>query len=90
MEQMEIPLARRSDPDTSRVAAKRAAEFRIRHEAKIWQALKDYGSMIPSEIAYHTGLDAVAVSRRGAGMVMKLLVTVGPDVREGCRVWRAA
>ena len=90
MTQLDLPLARRTDAATSHAAAKRAVVFKARHEAKIWQALKDYVILIPSEIAYHTGLDAVAVSRRGAGMVRKGLVSVGPDVREGCRVWRAA
>lgn len=89
MTQLTLPLSRRTDPHTSKAAASRAESFRARHEAKIWQALKDYGPMIPCEIAAHTGMDSVAVSRRGAGMARKGLVTLGPDVREGCRVWRA-
>lgn len=84
-----MPLARRNDPDTSHEAATRAREFQARHEALIWQALKDYGPSIPPELEVYTGLESIAISRRGAGMERKGLVSMGPDKREGYRVWRA-
>lgn len=87
--QLDLPLARNTDPSTSHDAARRADTFKARHEAVILQALRDYGAMIPSEIAAHCRLDSIAISRRGAGMQRKGLITCGPDVREGCRVWRA-
>lgn len=89
MTQLDLPLARRTDPQTSHDAAWNARAFKARQEAKIWQALKDWGPMIPREIGPHVNMDSVAVARRGAGMERKHLIVMGPEVREGCRVWRA-
>ena len=69
MSQMDIDfsahiLARGSDPDTSVIAAMRSGEFRARHIAKIYAALRDHGCMNKDEIAAVTGMDHIAVARR--------------------------
>lgn len=89
MNQLALPLARRTDPDTSRRAADRAFGFQARQEAKIYAALRS-GPMTAKEIAAATGLDYVAVSRRDKGMERKGLIRMGPDERGGCRIWRSA
>lgn len=82
-------LSRSSDPETSKVAAENSKEFRVRHMSKIWAALKDYGPMNKNEIASKTGLDATQVARRGKEMELNHLVSIGPDSKDGCRLWRA-
>jgi hypothetical protein len=59
-------LVRSRDPLTSVVAAMRTKEFRARHVAKIWAALKDAGpnGLTKDELAAWTGLDHIAVARR--------------------------
>jgi transposase len=82
-------LARTGDPSTSVRSAARSSEFRARHAAIILQALRDHGPMTAHEIAAVTRLDNVQISRRGKQMVEDKLVTIGPDVRDGCRIWCA-
>lgn len=91
VEQLQLfsPRSRRTDPDTSKRAAKRSGEFRARHISKIFCCLQDNGPGTKDEIASRTGLDAVAVARRGKEMERAGLVVIGPEVRSGCRVWRA-
>lgn len=84
------PRARRRDPRTSHVAADKAASFAARHVSKIWTCLKDHGAMTPREIAERTGMDYVAVQRRGCDLERAGLIVRGPDERDGMRVWRAA
>lgn len=81
-------LARRSDPTTSKDAAAASKPFRARHAALILAALNECGAMTAKEIAAHTRIDNVQVSRRGKEMEETGLVTIGPDTRDGCRVWR--
>lgn len=83
------PRARRRDPATSHAAAARAESFSARHTAKIWTALRDRGPGNKDDIAGWTGLDAVAVARRGREMQKAGLVTIGPEVKQGSRIWRA-
>jgi predicted ArsR family transcriptional regulator len=83
-------LARKRDPETSRAAAEATGSFRARHIALIAEALRTHGPMTAHEIAAVTRLDNVQVSRRGKEMTERGLVTIGPDQRSGCRVWRAA
>lgn len=86
--QLELPLARRRDPATSHAAAAKASGFKARHIAKIYDALVQYGPMNYREIARVTMLEAVAVNRRAKEMVESKLVTIGPEIVDGCRVWR--
>lgn len=80
-------LTRRRDPQTSREAAERSGKFRGRHEALILEALKA-GPMTKDEIATATGLTDIQVARRGKEMTEAGLVTIGPETRDGCRVWK--
>jgi predicted transcriptional regulator len=82
------PLSRRSDPATSHQAADRAASFAGKHRALIWNALIDNGPRTPRELADITGMDYVAIQRRGAEMERAGLITRGPEVRDGQQVWR--
>lgn len=82
-------LSRSSDPETSKVAGENSKEFRARHISKIWSSLKDFGPMNKNEIALKTGLDATQVARRGREMELNNLVSIGPEVKDGCRLWRA-
>ena len=82
-------LYRTSDPITSVVAGEKTKEFRARHISKIWAVLKDFGPMNKNEIASKTGLDATQVARRGKEMELNHLVKIGPERKDGCRLWRA-
>ena len=82
-------LSRISDPETSQRAGENSKEFRARHISKIWAVLKDFGPMNKNEIAIKTGLDATQVARRGREMELNHLVSIGPDVKDGCRLWRS-
>ena len=86
----DAPLYRRSDPETSYQAAEHAKQFKARDISIIWAALKEHGRMTPREIAEVSGLDYVAVQRRGAEMERKKLIVRGPEIRDGMRVWEAA
>lgn len=94
MTQLALPfaaerLARRTDAQTSKQSAAATVSFRARHIALIWGTLKEYGPMTAKQIAACTALDNVQVSRRGKEMEARRLVTIGPDTRDGCRIWRA-
>ncbi len=91
MMQLEIPLARQTDPSTSHAAAGKAAEFKARHIALIWDLLTSWKSFgwTPREIAAKLQMDYHAVQRRGAEMERKGLITRGNDVRDNQKVWRA-
>ncbi len=84
-----VALSRSSDPETSKLAGENSKEFRARHISKIWGSLKDFGPMNKNEIALKTGLDATQVARRGKEMELNHLVSIGPEVKDGCRLWRA-
>lgn len=86
--QLDLPLLRRADPDTSHDAAHRACEFKTRHEALILDALRAHGPMTAREIASVIRLDSVQISRRRRGMERKRLVSIWPNARNGCRIWR--
>ena len=90
MMQLSIPLSRNTDPQTSHEAAEKAKSFKCRHIAGIYHALYVYGAMTPREIEPRTGLevDYIGIQRRGAEMERKGLITRGPDVRDGMKIWR--
>jgi hypothetical protein len=84
------PLARRSDPQTSHDAAEKAKHFQARHISIIWDCLVQNGPMTPKEIeSWFTGLDYVAIQRRGCDLERRGLIVRGPEVRDGQRVWKA-
>lgn len=56
--------ARRSDPDTSREAARRARSLAGQHAAQILAVLRQGGNQTCTEIAVASGLTAVQVARR--------------------------
>lgn len=93
------PLSRRSDPETSHAAAEKSADFRAKHEARIFGAIFDAGErgLNYREIAAATGLEPVAVARRLKGMERRGLITrsaltdcSGFESRDGCACWWAA
>ena len=93
MMQLSTPLSRTTDPQTSHDAADKSRVFKARHIAIIWDALKTLdmikpGIATPRAIAEYTGIDYVAVQRRGAEMERKGLIVRGPDKRHGQLVWR--
>lgn len=60
-----VPMARRSDPMTSKKAAEQAKDLMARHHMMIVKALTDFGPMGKDGIASKLrGLDGVAVCRR--------------------------
>lgn len=58
------PLARRTDPATSHLAAAAAAELQKRHYQLICEALNKHGPLGKDGIAARTPLTGVAVARR--------------------------
>ncbi len=87
--------ARASDPDTSKAAARRAAQFATSHAGRILLALQQHGPRTAHELNLLIGLTVVQIDRRlpdlkamGLAQVKKL--DDGADlVRSGCRVWEA-
>lgn len=70
----DFTLARRTDPETSKRAARQAQAFAGGHCLQILQALAEHGPQTKDELAAHTGLDSVAVARRMAQLRDDLLV----------------
>ena len=60
--------ARRSDPDTSKAAAKAARRFASHHCGIILAALKQYGPMGKTKLSVKTQISDVAVARRLADL----------------------
>ena len=92
------PLSRRTDPETSHVAAEKSADFRAKHEARIFGAIFDAGEKGATykEIAAATGLEPVAVARRLKGMERRGLIErwlvedFGKyESRDGMAIWWA-
>jgi predicted ArsR family transcriptional regulator len=57
-------MARRTDPATSKAAARAAVELRAQHQALILEALKRHGPLGKDAIAARTRLTGVQVCRR--------------------------
>ena len=64
MLQLEIPLARSSDPATSHAAADSARELQARHHRIILAALEAHGAAGKDRLAVLTSLTGVQVCRR--------------------------
>jgi len=88
---LHLPMARASDPDTSKAAARRAARFQASHAGRILEALRVH-PMTAKELAAHTKLSIEQVCRRLPELADARVMTVGgqPLEREGFRVWMAA
>ena len=82
----DLPLFRTTDPETSREAGERAAEFAQGHERLILEALAE-GPGTKDQIAGRCGLTEQQVVRRVAGLVRRGLVVVTGHGRSvsGCR-----
>lgn len=83
--------ARRSDPETSHEAARRAGEFAGHHHARILAALAQDARTI-YELAHSTGIDHVAVARRmkeleDAGLVVRTSLRRNSPSGRPCVVW---
>lgn len=70
MNQLALPLARRTDPQTSHAAADRVPSFKAKHEAAIYGAIFEAGERgaTAKEIASVTDLTDVQVNRRLSAM----------------------
>jgi predicted ArsR family transcriptional regulator len=68
-----LPLFRRTDPVTSKIAGTMAREFRGDHERRILEALSA-GPAHRDEIARRSGLEQAAVWRRLAAMERRGLI----------------
>lgn len=99
MQQLAIPLARRSDPETSYRAADRATQFKAKHESTIFNAIFEAGprGATAKEIAAVTGLTDVQVNRRLGNMGRRGVIERNANTdcseyeqRGGCCVWRVA
>lgn len=91
-----VTLARRRDPETSKAAAGRAVEFKGAHDQKVYDAVCAAGERGATmyEAAAATGLSAVQVCRRFAGLgergyIQRRYVegTNRWQERGGCAVW---
>lgn len=90
----DLPLFRRTDPVTSKIAGVAAREFRGDHERRILEALAA-GPGTKDEIASRCGLSEQQVIRRRAGLLRSGLVVLTGDTGRtasgnSAEVWRLA
>lgn len=90
----ELPLFRRSDPETSKAAGRAAKEFLGHHERLIIEALAA-GPGTKDELASRCGLTEQQVARRMHGLKQAGLVEPTGETRPSRsgrpeRVWKAA
>jgi len=93
-ETIDLPLFRRTDPVTSKIAGTAAREFKGEHERRIIQALAA-GPGTKDEIASRCGLTEQQVARRMHGLARAGLVETTGCTRPSAsgrpeRVWRSA
>lgn len=84
--------ARRTDPESSHIAAANACEFAGTHAQRILAALEEISTGTAHEIAVESGLTVVQVDRRlceleRGGRVYILTMAGKPLIRDGFRVW---
>jgi hypothetical protein len=87
------PRARKRDPQTSHVAAAKAARFSESHAGRIHVALMG-GPATAHALAERTGLTVVQIDRRlpdlSALKLARVVMLLGkPVTRDGFRVWEA-
>ena len=90
---LHLPMARESDPETSKAAARRAERFQASHAGRILEALRVH-PMTAKEISVQTGLSVEQTCRRAielqrAGKIAVLTFGGQTLEREGFRVWAA-
>jgi predicted ArsR family transcriptional regulator len=89
-------LARKSDPITSHLAAKRAAEFAPTHARRILSCLMYYGPCTVDELAARASMPSQAINKRlpelqRAGLALPVAGKLRPsDSGRMARVWSAA
>jgi len=91
-ETIDLPLFRKADPVTSKIAGTAAREFKGEHERRIIQALAA-GPGTKDEIASRCGLSEQQVARRMHGLARAGLVQTTGTTRPSAsgrpeRVWR--
>jgi predicted ArsR family transcriptional regulator len=91
-ETLDLPLFRRTDPVTSKIAGTAAREFRGEHERRILEALAA-GPGTKDEIASRCGLSEQQVARRMHGLARAGLVATTGGTKPSAsgrpeRVWR--
>lgn len=89
------PLARKTDPASSHLAAQKAQSFAGSHAKRIALALQELGRMTAHAIADATGLTVVQVDRRLPELQRRGAVRLVQDdgrvvVVSGYRMWEAA
>lgn len=89
-----VQRARRSDPETSKVAARAASDLAGVHMHKILGSLISQGDGTIYELAGRTGIDHVAIARRMSELEERQVAEPTGQTRLGpkgrpCRVWRA-
>jgi predicted ArsR family transcriptional regulator len=93
-ETIDLPLFRKTDPVTSKIAGTAAREFKGEHERRIVEALAA-GPGTKDEIASRCGLSEQQVARRMHGLARAGLVQTTGTTRPSAsgrpeRVWRSA
>ena len=89
----DIKLVRRTDPATSRAAAKKCRIFANSHKFKIMAALREHGAKSAKELEPLTGLTVVQIDRRitelrDDGLIEVVTKDGLPVERFGCQVLR--
>ena len=87
-----LSRARRTDPESSHIAAANASQFAGTHAQRILAALDSITTGTAHEIAIESGLTVVQVDRRlceleRVGHVYVLTMAGKPLIRDGFRVW---
>ena len=82
--------ARRTDPQTSHDAAKRAERFATTHAGRILAALKAHGPSTPAKLSDHTGLTVVQIDRRLPEIQAQGLAWPTGEILGGYRIWKCA
>ena len=88
-----VKRVRRTDPQTSKVAAANTVNFVGGHKGRILMALLQWGDMGPKQIAPLVRLDSHQVTKRRKEMIDEGLIRIKhlngePVLHEGCEVWR--
>jgi hypothetical protein len=95
IEMFPMPRARRSDPESSKQAAKRAQDFAATHAGRLLEALRTHGPLSPKQFHALTGLTHVQADRRRKELLEAGLIRIKtaedgtPFTRDGCEVWEA-
>ena len=86
--------ARKTDPQTSKVAAAKSVQFAETHVYRIHLALLQFGDLGPKQIAPLVNLNSHQVTKRRKEMLDAGLIRIKtrdgePVLHEGCEAWEA-